>query len=282
MAGLLAAVRRKSKDKLKRNEKRKNKTTGSQDKIATSRDKKKMLRGMSRGDAGDRFTGLLTEAGYQDDEASKPIRFNNSGGSKRYHYGSQPNGAFCGLGSLGVQVSKYKSCAPHEIDLDDTWAKLSLAYSVSIDDLQRFNKMYTNDSLMSRRQLLIPLNAANKDLFDPSIIMPAAQADKRESPEGDGAESADSPAESPTKPGAVADSEPATSKPTASDFLAAFDTKFGKTKANVTKKSSEIVQLTAAKIYGDGDGSGKSLRPLDRRIGNGIKGDTSHVSYQRR
>lgn len=51
------------------------------------------------------------------------------------------------------------------------------------------------------------------------------------------------------------------------DFLASFDSKFGKTKSSVLKKSDDIGRPEAAPVYG----GRTNLQPLDRRIGNGIR-----------
>mmetsp|Transcript_57144 Transcript_57144/g.79261 ORF Transcript_57144/g.79261 Transcript_57144/m.79261 type:complete len:270 (-) Transcript_57144:26-835(-) len=267
MSALIKAGRRKSKEKKDKKERKSN------DKSASKKEKRTILREMSRSEcSGSAFTGLLSEGGYDDEEAAKPIRFNN-GGAKRYHYGSHQSNVR-GSTSLGVGVSKFTSFAMHKVDLNDTWAKLSLHYSISIDDIRRFNKMYPTDTLTSRKELMIPINDENRHKVDPAVIMSSASA---------AAARATSPTESDDSGEADAGpndstSDPVPSKPSASDFLAQFDSSFGKTKSSVLKKSDDIRQPGSAKLYGS---SGRGAL-TDNRIGNGIQGDTSHVSYQNR
>eukprot|EP00037_Helgoeca_nana_P010999 m.97708 g.97708 ORF g.97708 m.97708 type:complete len:183 (-) comp20548_c0_seq2:562-1110(-) len=140
MAGLLKTVSRKSEEKKKKKKEKKEKKAT--DKSASKKERRTILRDMSKGENQGAFAGLLSEGLLSEgllsggreydaeEDAAKPIQFNN-GGAKRYHYGSH-HADIRGSTSLGVGVSKFTSCVMHTVELDDTWTKLSLEYSVSV------------------------------------------------------------------------------------------------------------------------------------------------------
>lgn len=250
------------------------------EKRATKTDRRRVLKEMSSPDA---FIGLLSGSEgklYDEEEASKPIRFKTSEG-KRNTYGSHHDD-FKGSTSLGVRASNFTSYVVHVVEDTDTWANLSLKYSISMDDIRRFNKMYPTDTVVSRKEIFIPINDENRATVDPSIIKSGAAAaaeatrakEAQDAPPAPTAAWGDAPVAEP-EPEPVEPAKPASS---AMDFLASFDSKFGKTKSSVLKKSDDIGRPEAAPVYG----GRTNLQPLDRRIGNGIRGDTSHQSYQNR
>eukprot|EP00038_Savillea_parva_P031208 m.83820 g.83820 ORF g.83820 m.83820 type:complete len:288 (-) comp9561_c0_seq3:958-1821(-) len=282
MAGLLRGRRSStSKEGKVKKEKKGKKKKDTLERTSTSKDRRDVLHEMSRGNSSSAFQGLLSEGsgafGQDDEELSRPISFNHAG-AKRYTYGSH-QADVRGSTSLGVGVSKFTSCVKHSVEMDDTWTRLSLKYSMPMDDIRRFNKMYSTDEPTSRKELLIPVNDENRDKVDASLIVSMASiaAARVTTPEVD-----ESPADAGPAPAAGADdpsTPPVVSKPSASDFLAQFDSKFGKTKSSVLQKSDQLSRPDAPSVYGEG-ASGRTHAWGDKRIGNGIKGDTAHLSYQ--
>lgn len=123
--------------------------------------------------------------------------------------------------------------------------------------------MYASDALSSRKELMIPINDENRHKVDASDILSSAAV---------AAARATSPETPPPDSTAAANAGPADAdpipppKPSASDFLAKFDSSFNKTKSSVLKKSDDIQQPAAARVYGS-----SGALPNDKRIGNGLK-----------
>lgn len=76
-----------------------------------------------------------------------------------------------GATTLGRAISNFTSYVKHTVDPEDTFARLSLTYSVSVADIKRANKMYDTDPLFSRAELIIPVNDANRDAVSPDRIV---------------------------------------------------------------------------------------------------------------
>jgi len=220
-------------------------------------------------DSPERLHGLLGGArGYgdddYDDDLRQPIRLSSSGSQKRSHYGSQQAPA-----ALGQAVSKFTSYVIHHVQSDDTWARLSLRYSIGKGEIQRYNKMYEADEIMSRTELRIPINDENKSSVDPALIVTGGSAGPAEESQSTPEPAAEVEAITPTSATKAKD-----------DFFARFDSNFGKIKESVLLKESEVGGLAARTGVGMGASYGGRPSNTDPRIGNGIRGDTAHLSYQ--
>eukprot|EP00040_Diaphanoeca_grandis_P033877 m.208342 g.208342 ORF g.208342 m.208342 type:complete len:273 (-) comp33004_c2_seq1:137-955(-) len=251
--------------------------TFSKERKARRSEKKKLVQGFA--DSPEReirsqMQGLLSRPAEDESLLRKPISFSSSRG--RTSYGSQHTDVQ-GTTSVGPRITKFTSTVEHTVEPDDTWARISLKYSASIDDIKRVNKLYSHDTIFSRTVLLIPVNDENKDMLKDATKTNEHDRKKQEDEVADAVEE-------PTKPNFGSDfPEENTSANSgggtaaAKSFLAKFDKDFGQAKkdAIATTKTSTLRLSSDAASF-----SKRELPQSSSRIGAGVKGDTTHISYQ--
>lgn len=206
----------------------------------------------------------------------RPLNFRSPSGTSRARtsYGSS-QAEVSGQTSLGITVSKFTTTIRHKVELDDTWARISLKYHVTSEDIRRVNNMMIQDQLLSKAELLIPVNDSNKDAVKDMPKGPQEGEKKEAKPEDD------EPAVAGPVLGApfYADSVEPSSK--AKDFLAKFDMNFGKTKQAVAETDATLTNVPVSSGMASPVWSKPPPTNHDPRIGSGIKGDTTGHSYQR-
>ncbi|KAL5019581.1 hypothetical protein ScPMuIL_002473 [Solemya velum] len=130
-------------------------------------------------------------------------------------------------------LPKTSSFFKHKISENDTLIGISLRYSVTVEEIKRENKMWTNDSLFLREHLLIPLTQQNTgNIPDGCEIVTNESAQKpNNGPSLIKAKSVDAVSET------VNPSEHILSSPMddAKDLLSKFDSSFEKLKSDVKK-----------------------------------------------
>jgi len=183
----------------------------------------------------------------------------------------------------------YRTYLKHIIQPDDNYVRLSLKYHVEVDDIKRANNLYQNDSIHIKTELLIPTNDENMDFPNEQVTL---GDQKREEAEA-AAAAARNP--SPELEDVVAPELAATEigrpiKAASDAFFAKFDASYKQVKTDAV----EAIISTADPKYTTGPGTASSLYAPDRqqrqvarekaaaenRIGSGLKGDSSAVSYQ--
>lgn len=123
----------------------------------------------------------------------------------------------------------------HKVESDDTFARLSLKYGVSVDDIKRANHLYDSDSIFLKKELLIPITDTNQSMGEHTMI-------------GDHRERTNSELEQATRDDSPIASEE-DEKPSAKDFLAKFDSNFKKTRESVQTTTALAPPPSASDIY---------------------------------
>nr|2DJP_A Chain A, Hypothetical protein SB145 [Homo sapiens] len=54
----------------------------------------------------------------------------------------------------------------HQLEPGDTLAGLALKYGVTMEQIKRANRLYTNDSIFLKKTLYIPILTEPRDLFN--------------------------------------------------------------------------------------------------------------------
>eukprot|EP00041_Stephanoeca_diplocostata_P025785 m.682840 g.682840 ORF g.682840 m.682840 type:complete len:291 (+) comp22823_c2_seq1:226-1098(+) len=270
------------------------------EKAAKSNERRSLVKELAQGDAG-RTMGLLDGysggdavgsthsddygGAYEDEEMRAPIFSKKKGAAnsgKRTHYGSQQTST-SGATNLGLAISTFTSYVKHTVDPDDTFPRLSLTYSISVADIKRANKMYDTDPLFSRAELIIPINDTNRAVVSADQIITSGHPSTapHEKEETD-------PVDEPSRGDADAVNEPSSAeipaspsaKSAAKDFFAKFDSNFKQTKASVAEHHEKSAQSPTRSPNKAVWSKGPTPQMQDNRIGSGIRGDTSHISYQ--
>ncbi|XP_046381717.2 lysM and putative peptidoglycan-binding domain-containing protein 2-like isoform X1 [Haliotis rufescens] len=81
--------------------------------------------------------------------------------------------------------SQSSSYIKHIITSTDTLMGIALKYTVSVEQIKRENKMWTNDSLFLREHLLIPLTADNEKTVPKDLIVVSDRDRSVSNPEKD-------------------------------------------------------------------------------------------------
>lgn len=296
MSSLLRRSRKKDKKDKKSKEERRNEKKDKRDfSPAKSGEQRSIVRALSSNKGGSMNQSLLGGGGGYGADAydggptaeadsllRRPLNFRSPSGKSRARtsYGSS-QAEVSGQTSLGITVSKFTSTIRHPVELDDTWARISLKYRVTSEDIRRVNNMMIQDQLLSKAELLIPVNDSNKD-FTKDMPKGPQEGDTKE-PNPDDPDDPDDDEVAAAGPvlGApfYANSVEPSSK--AKDFLAKFDMNFGKTKQAVADTDASLTNVPVSSGMASPVWSKTQPPKHDPRIGSGIKGDTTGHSYQR-
>ncbi|XP_051013649.1 lysM and putative peptidoglycan-binding domain-containing protein 1 [Acomys russatus] len=143
------------------------------------------------------------------------------------------------------------SCSPvrerrleHHLEPGDTLAGLALKYGVTMEQIKRTNRLYTNDSIFLRKTVYIPILTEPRDLFngldseeenDGEEVSPSKDAAGSQPVKGRSQQPSPGPAN-----GAPLPPHPETSTPihdlSASDFLKKLDSQISLSKKAATRK----------------------------------------------
>ncbi|XP_064645177.1 lysM and putative peptidoglycan-binding domain-containing protein 2-like isoform X1 [Lineus longissimus] len=153
-------------------------------------------------------------------------------------------------GSTTNSTRRNETYIQHKLVEGDTLQGLALKYGVTMEDIKRCNKMWTNDSLYLRETLLIPIptNPFEQGTFvnsnGVSTSMPSTSKSTTDSHSPRDGQTSPKSTRSKSPKGAEKDSEkPKVPEVSPNDFLSKFDTNLASIRTNVTNMEKNATFL---------------------------------------
>ncbi|XP_064645178.1 lysM and putative peptidoglycan-binding domain-containing protein 2-like isoform X2 [Lineus longissimus] len=154
-------------------------------------------------------------------------------------------------GSTTNSTRRNETYIQHKLVEGDTLQGLALKYGVTMEDIKRCNKMWTNDSLYLRETLLIPIptNPFEQGTFvnsnGVSTSMPSTSKSTTDSHSPRDGQTSPKSTRSKSPKGAEKDSEkPKVPEVSPNDFLSKFDTNLASIRTNVTNMEKNATSTT--------------------------------------